>query len=77
MAQFNKIAFNEAHKKEASETKTIKETVNYILFKQNNVYYLRRKKDNKQVTLLKDDIEDFVMWGNKEFLKECKNTKFD
>ena len=47
------------------------------VFKQNSVYYLRRKKDNKQITLLKDEVEDYVLWGSKEFLKECKNTKFD
>lgn len=77
MAQFNKIAFHQAHKKEVSEVKTIKETVNYLLYKEKNVYYLRRKKDLKQIEILKEDVEDYIMWGNKEFLKECKQTKFD
>lgn len=78
--QFNKEKFYLSHKGQffaEKEVKTITETKGYILFKQNNTYYLTRKEDNNTIEILKDKVEDFTMWGNKEFINECKQTKFN
>lgn len=56
--------------------KTIIEDQNHILYKVGKQYFLKRKKDREEVSILKDKVEDFVMWGKKEFLKECKTVSF-
>lgn len=56
--------------------RVIIETNDYILFRQNQSYYLQRKKDKKQIVILKDDVETYLMWGRAEFIKECKQTNF-
>lgn len=74
---FDKIEFNEARKERIkSEVETITETVGYRLTKTNGIYTLERKKDKAKVVLLKDKVEDYVLWGKKEFNREAINTKF-
>ena len=58
------------------KTTVITETTQYKMVKINNIYSLIRKKDSATVELLKDSVEDYVLWGKKEFNKEANNTKF-
>ena len=60
----------------SNDDKVVSETKQYKLHKVNGCYFLLRKKDNKKIELLKDEVENYVLWGNKEFLRECSNTKF-
>lgn len=74
---FDKITFTETQKeKNKKEVNTITETTQYKLLKANGIYILERKKDKATVTLLKENVEDYTMWGTKEFNKEANNTKF-
>lgn len=74
---FDKVDFVEAQKQKTAKTEvTITETTKYKMLKQNNVYTLVRKSDKATVELLKDNVEDYVLWGKKEFNKEANNTKF-
>ena len=60
----------------SNDDKVLNETTQYKLNKVNGVYFLLRKKDNKTIEILKDNVENYVLWGVKEFKNECKNTKF-
>ena len=61
----------------SNDDKVLNETTQYKLYKVNGVYFLLRKKDKKQIEILKDNVENYVLWGVKEFKNECKNTKFE
>lgn len=75
--KYNKIRFNEDYKQKiVQETTVITETTQYKMVKVGNVYTLVRKSDKATVELLKDNVEDYVLWGKKEFNKEANNTKF-
>lgn len=76
MAQFNKIQFNEDRKHIQQPKETVMESAQYKLTKVNGVYTLIQKSDNRKIEVEKDKVEDFVMWGLKEFKEECKKVKF-
>ena len=60
----------------SNDDRVLNETTQYKLYKSNSVYFLLRKKDKKQIEILKDDVENYVLWGVNEFRKTCKETKF-
>lgn len=79
MKQFNKFEF--AHKINALHrptTQIIVDTSKYRMTKNvsSGVYTIVQKSDNKQIIVEHSEVENFVLWGKKEFVKECK-TKFN
>ena len=61
----------------SNDDRVLNETKQYKLYKLNGVYFLLRKKDNKSIEILKDDVENYVLWGTSEFKNQCNNTKFE
>lgn len=55
----------------------IKKNVNFQLYKSNDKYFLERIKDGSIVEVDKDKVEDYVLWGNLEFKKECELVEFE
>jgi hypothetical protein len=55
----------------------IKKNVNFQLYKTNDKYFLERIKDGSVIEVERDKVEDYVLWGNLEFKKECELTEFE